>query len=112
MQSLKSALLGQAPALLTRLERLARGKHSILLRTYVNFERKKFNSIVPKSEVTYNDKHSSLLRYGITTLKVLHYRPRGQFYKTSKSTILGCNKLKCPSVLKHLHRSLTFHSKA
>jgi hypothetical protein len=61
----------------TKLERLARDKHSSLLRKYVNYGNKKFYSAGPRvepltglhytrAEVTGNDKHSSLLSFRVT----------------------------------------------
>jgi hypothetical protein len=44
--------LGQTPGhthkYYTRLDRLARNKHSILLRTFVNYDRKKFITLGPE----------------------------------------------------------------
>ncbi len=51
MEHLKGALLGKASKHLTRLERLAKDKHSSLLQAFVNYDRKKFYNIGPKSRI-------------------------------------------------------------
>jgi hypothetical protein len=56
---------GLTQKLYIRLESSKRGKHSSLLQTFVNYGRKKFSKIGPRTVVADSDKHASLLYYGI-----------------------------------------------